>query len=78
MYNKLMRVEKSPVVETLGGEPYQEDMISLPDVRNQMTPIVFLISAIESDEFDVTPEMIAKAKSSINNICQSGVFDGEN
>lgn len=51
-----------------------DNLFSVPDVRNKLSPITHLISMVELDEKDFIKEAIPGAKKSINYLSKRNVY----
>ena len=56
-------------------EKAKEPFLTVHDIRNKLTPLCTLISALEDDRFkDMLPQLIDKAKENINYLAQIEVY----
>lgn len=51
-----------------------EDTLTIPDIRNKLSPITHLISLVERNESDFIEKVISQAKESVNYLSQREVY----
>lgn len=53
----------------------KEGFLTLPDLRNKLSPICHLISMLEIGEFDLALDSLEQVRKSVNYIAQRDVFE---
>lgn len=63
-------VESKEIIEL----PYSEDTLTIPDIRNKLTPITTMISLFEDGHFEYIEKHLPEIKKSINYLAQREVY----